>query len=163
VVYCCAVADHHRAQQALDSTSQVIRGAKGGAVRSPFNLIKAENAVIIRTLARQLWPKQTPALDEGDAAAPRFRNSAAVERTITALRSAERVVDADAAAVALARHVARALDQIDPARYPAQTASLARVHLQTLRHLRGDEEHDGGGVDELIALLSAPVGDTAQP
>jgi P27 family predicted phage terminase small subunit len=164
-VYCCAVADFGRAQQALDQTGQVIRGARGGAVRSPLNLVKAENAAVIVALARQLGLAAKGDSDEPPAPAPgRWRNSAATERTITALRKGGRLEEVDSAATALARHLARALDSVDAARYPAQVASLARVQLTALRTLRGvDEEEGGAGIDELLAALSAPVGDTPQP
>jgi hypothetical protein len=94
-----------------------------------------------------------------------WRNRAATERTISALRKGGRLEEVDAAAVALARHLARALDDVDGAKLPAQTASLARVQLATLRTLRGidDGSERDTGVDELLAMLSAPVGDPPQP
>jgi len=166
-VYCCAVADFTRAQQALDRTGVLIRGARGGLVRSPLNLVKADNAHTIAALARQLGLASPPGDDEGARQiAQAYRNRAATERTITGLRRGGRLEDADAAAVALARHIAHALDHLDPARWPAQTASLARVHLATLRALRGVDDNDQqqpGGIDELLAALSAPVGDPENP
>ncbi len=167
VVYCCAVADFNRAQQILDETGAVIRNAKGAPVRSPFTLVKATNASIIRTLARELGltTRSEPDSDE-PAETPRraWRNSAATERTITALRNTGKLEEADSATTALTRHLARALDQVDPARFPAQVASLARVQLNALRQLRGlDQEDSGGDLTELLAALSAPMGDTSEP
>jgi hypothetical protein len=96
---------------------------------------------------------------------PTRRNRTAVERTITALRHGGRLEEVDAATTALARHLAGALDTVDAGAYPAQTASLARVHLATLRQLRGldDTERDDAGIGDLLAALSAEVGDPAQP
>jgi P27 family predicted phage terminase small subunit len=161
VVYCCAVADFARAQQMLDQTGQLVRGARGGLVRSPLTIVKADNAQTIRHLARQLGLSDVP--DRPDPPAGRsWRNQAATERSITALRRAGQLEEVDSAAVALARHLADALDRIDPARFPAQTASLARVQLAALRSLRGidQDEPSGAGIDELLAALSAPVGDS---
>jgi transposase len=103
-------------------------------------------------------------------ATPRTRrNRAAIERTITALRRGGRLEPVDAAGIALARHLAAALDVVDPEHYTAQLASLARVHLATLRQLRGMDDRNEGDPDlgELLSYLAAPmpaeVGDTAQP
>jgi hypothetical protein len=65
--------------------------------------------------------------------------------------------------MALARHLAGALDQIDVARYPAQTASLARAHLNVLQTLRGlnVNDDDGAPLADLLAYLSTEVGDQA--
>jgi hypothetical protein len=79
---------------------------------------------------------------------------------IAALRRTGRIEDVDAAAVALLRHTARALDEVDPVLWPAQVASLARVHLATLRDLRGTRDDDTS-ITALLAALSAPVGDPA--
>jgi hypothetical protein len=105
--------------------------------------------------------KQLPATpNEGT-----WRNRAATERTITALRAGGKLEEVDAAAVALARHVAAALDSVDAALLPAQTASLARVQLAALRTLRGfdvDTDRDAD-VSDLLAMLQTEVGDTPQP
>jgi P27 family predicted phage terminase small subunit len=158
-VYCCAVADHARAQQTLDQTGPVIRSERGGLVKNPMQMIKAENATTIRALSRQLGlsADKAPAPAESRG----WRNQAATERTITALRRGGRLEEVDAAAAALARHLARALDSIDPGRNPAATASIARAQLQALRSLRGidDTERDDPGISDLLAALSAPVGD----
>ena len=91
------------------------------------------------------------------------RNQAGTEDTIAALRATGRLEGVDASAVALARHLARALDEVDGARYPAQTASLARAHLATVKVLRGiEDDSTNGAADELLAYLSAPLGDAAQ-
>jgi P27 family predicted phage terminase small subunit len=167
VVYCCAVADFNRAQQVLDETGAVIRTEKGGVVRSPFTLVKATNASIIRTMARELGltTRAEPEVEEPDQPKRGYRNGVGVERTISALRSGGKLEDADAATTALTRHLARALDQVDPVRFPAQTASLARVQLAAIRALRGlnEEEASGGDIGELLAALSAPVVDPTQP
>jgi hypothetical protein len=94
-----------------------------------------------------------------------WRNRRATERTITALRRGGRLEEVDAAAVALARHLALALDEVDGAKLPAQTASLARVQLAALRTLRGidDGSERDADVGELLAMLSAPVADPPQP
>jgi hypothetical protein len=96
---------------------------------------------------------------------PSWRNQRATERTIDALRRGGRLEEVDAAAVALARHLALALDKVDGATMPAQTASLARVQLAALRTLRGVDDGSDRDADlsELLAVLSAPVGDPPQP
>jgi hypothetical protein len=106
----------------------------------------------------------------GMTASPRTRrNRAAVERTITALRHGGRLEPVDAAGIALARHLAAALDLVDPEHYPAQLASLARVQLAALRQLRGFDDRTDGDADigDLLSYLATPmpaeVGDTAQP
>jgi hypothetical protein len=103
----------------------------------------------------------------GDAARvnPRQRNRAATEHTITALRAGGKIEAVDAAAIALARHLAAALDEVDPEARPAQVASLARVHLATLRTLRGvdDDSERDADVGDLLALLSTEVGNPPQP
>jgi hypothetical protein len=93
------------------------------------------------------------------------RNRAATERTITALRAGGKIEVVDAAAIALARHLATALDEVDPEVRPAQVASLARVHLATLRTLRGvdDGSERDADVGDLLALLSTEVPDTPNP
>jgi hypothetical protein len=94
-----------------------------------------------------------------------WRNRRATERTITALRRGGRLEEVDSAAIALARHLALALDEVDAAVLPAQTASLARVQLAALRTLRGidDGSERDADVGELLAMLSAPVADPPQP
>jgi hypothetical protein len=94
-----------------------------------------------------------------------WRNRKATERTISALRQGGRLEAVDAAAVALARHLAAALDEVDGAKLPAQTASLARVQLAALRTLRGfdDDTDRDADVSDLLAILSAEVGDPPQP
>jgi hypothetical protein len=96
---------------------------------------------------------------------PSWRNQRATERTIDALRKGGKLEEVDAAAVALARHLALALDRIDASAMPAQTASLARVQLAALRTLRGidDGSERDAGVDELLAMLSAPLEHPPQP
>jgi hypothetical protein len=93
-----------------------------------------------------------------------WRNRRATERTIAALRAGGRLENVDAATLALARHLAAALDDVDSTEFPAQTASLARVQLATLRTLRGLSDDSGHDPDigDLLAALSAPMGDTPQ-
>jgi hypothetical protein len=90
------------------------------------------------------------------------RNAAGVERTLAALRAGGRLEEVDAGMVALARHLADSLDVVDPAEHPAQAASLARVQLSTLRALRGAPVDDDDGIADLVAALSAPMGDAAE-
>jgi P27 family predicted phage terminase small subunit len=164
IVYCCAVADYRAAQQGLDSDGTLIRGRGGVMVRSPLHSVKAANAATMRVLARELGLTATKPDTDSQARAGR-RNGAATERTIAALRAGGRLEGVDAAATALVRHLASALDGVDPVRCPAQTASLARVYLVALRNLRGDDaddRHDTGALDDLLAVLSSPVGDATE-
>jgi P27 family predicted phage terminase small subunit len=156
--YCSAVADYQKAQQQLDRTGPLIRGADGAAVRNPLLAVKRDNAEAARRLARQLGI--TGDVVERDSR-KHWRNQRATERTITALRDGGRIEPVDDAALALARHLARALDRVDAARFPAQTANLARVHLTVLRTLRGidDSDRDEPAIGDLLAALSAPLGD----
>jgi P27 family predicted phage terminase small subunit len=163
-VYCCAVVDFTKAQKTLDEFGNVVRGARGGMIRSPFSAVKSENAQTVITLAREfgLLGKVD---DEAPPTRAGWRNAAAAERTITALRSGGRLEDVDAATTALVRHLAAALDGLDATEFPAQTASLARVQLAAIRTLRGgddDDAHDGS-IGELLAALSAPMGDGSEP
>jgi hypothetical protein len=95
------------------------------------------------------------------ATKPRSRNRAAVERTLTALRSGGRLKEVDSAVTALGRHLADALDDLDPVEFPHQTAALARVHLAAVQILRGrDEVPDrDSDIGDLLAALSAPPSD----
>jgi hypothetical protein len=92
----------------------------------------------------------------------RGRNRAAVERTVTALRAGGRLETVDAATIALARHLAAALDTVDPAENPAQVASLARVHLSTVKLLRGAAVDDDDGFAEVVAAMSTKMGDAPE-
>ena len=93
----------------------------------------------------------------------RTRNAAAVERTVAALRSTRRLEQADDATVALARTLASALDAVEPAECPAQTASLARAHLSALKLLRGVTDTDADdGLADLIAAMHGPLGDAPE-
>jgi hypothetical protein len=105
--------------------------------------------------------REKPTLTAGGT----WRNRTATERTIEALRKGGKLESVDAAAVALARHLAAALDEVDSAAMPAQTASLARVQLAALRTLRGfdDDTDRDADVGDLLAMLQAPLGDQAQP
>jgi hypothetical protein len=77
------------------------------------------------------------------------RNADAVERTIRALRAADRVEPADAGLVAAARTLARALDH---APNPYVAGNVARVHLEALRLLTS---RPAPPTDELDAFLSS--------
>jgi len=162
-VYCCAVADFTKAQQQLDSSSLLIRGPNG-LVKNPLQMVKRDAGETMRRLAAQLG---IGAVREGqvpDETTPRYRNRAATERTITALRQGGRLEDVDAATLALARHLAQALDELDAAKFPTQTATLARVQLSALASLRGERDADTSSTgDALTAWLSTPVGDFPQP
>jgi P27 family predicted phage terminase small subunit len=167
VVYCCAVADYVQAQRLLDRSGPLVRGARGGVVRSPLNIVKADNAATILSMARQLG-----LLGKEEPTEPKkrrnWRNRRATEHTITALRNGGRLEGVDDAVVALARHLSDGLDLVDPGRYPTQTATLARAQLGTLRLLRGDREDEQQrpgprNVDELLSFLSSEVGDTPNP
>ena len=161
-VYCCAVVDYQRARETIDRAGQVLKGKDGQIVRNPLTIVMEQNAATIRALSQQLGIGQVK--DEHKRQQAGWRNQAATERTLTALRAGGRLEEVDSAAAALARHLARALDQVNAAQYPAQTASLARVQLAALRTLRGiEDDQNTSGVDELLAYLSAPLGNTAQP
>jgi hypothetical protein len=87
------------------------------------------------------------------------RNAQAVERTIAALRAADRLETIDAGLVAAARTLARALDD---APNPYVSATVARVHLEALRLLAGRPAPEPDELDEFLRSLArpAPVRDT---
>lgn len=88
------------------------------------------------------------------------RNANAVERTIRALREADRLEPIDAALVAAARTLARALDEA-PSPYVAGT--VARVHLEAIRLLAGRPAPESDELDAFLSSLRAPtVRDTAE-
>jgi hypothetical protein len=95
-------------------------------------------------------------------APPRTRNAVAAERTLKALADGGKLEHADAATVALLRHLAGALDRVDPECQPAQVASLARVHLAVIRSLRGMADEPDDGMADLLAALSGPLGDAPE-
>jgi hypothetical protein len=142
------------------------------ATRHPVlldDIVVSRSAVLLHRKSRKLggtgarWQGMA---DTERRRARKGRNAAATEKTIASLRRGGRIEGVDAAALALARHLALGLDTVDPARYPAQTASLARIHLATLKSLRGIDDNDAAhdaGIDELLAALSTEVGDPAQP
>jgi P27 family predicted phage terminase small subunit len=161
-VYCSAVVDYTKAQAVIDAHGPIVKGRDSTLVRNPAHIVKAENAALIRQLGRQLGIVGKPSARPVPEVVG-YRNQAAIEHTIAALRSGGRLEAVDAAAAALARHLARALDLVDASRYPAQTASLARVQLATLRTLRGIDDEVPSSVDDILAYLSAPLGDAPQP
>jgi P27 family predicted phage terminase small subunit len=159
VVYCCAVADYNQAQRVLDRAGPLVQDARGSIKRNPMTMVKAANAAVIRQLTRELGLNSRS--EPTEEVHRTWRNSAAIEKTISALRSGGRISEVDAAAIAMARHVAEALDRVDAARWPAQVATLVRAQLETVRTLRGLDDESGGDVSvvDLLTALSAPVGD----
>jgi hypothetical protein len=88
------------------------------------------------------------------------RNASAVERTIRALRDAERLEAIDAALIAAARSTARALDH---APNPYVAGTVARVHLEAIRLLAGRPAPESDELDAFLASLrSAPVRNPAE-
>lgn len=91
--------------------------------------------------------------DRTDVLFPAFRsrrNRGAVERTIRALRAADRLDAVDAALVAAVRSLAGALDD---APSPYVTATVARVHVEALRLLTGKPAPEPDELDAFIASL----------
>jgi hypothetical protein len=82
------------------------------------------------------------------------RNADAVERTIRALRSSDRIEDVDAGLIAAARTTARALDHA-PSPYVAGT--VARVHLEALRLLAGRPAPESDEIDAFLSSLRRPA------
>jgi P27 family predicted phage terminase small subunit len=162
-VYCCTMADYLSAQQSLDKTGQLVRGPNGGLIPSPLHRIKLSNANAARQLARSLGIGVDPSLPALQSASRpiKHRNQVATERTLKSLRAVGRIDPIDAAAVALARTLAEALDRVDPETYPAQMANLARAQLAALRLLRGssDDDNDGAALSDFIAAMSTEMGD----
>lgn len=68
VVYCNAVVNHARAQQLLDHSHVLVKGANGGLVRNPANTVVAHNAIIIGRYAREFG--LTPAARVGLSTEP---------------------------------------------------------------------------------------------
>ncbi|MBV8971766.1 MAG: phage terminase small subunit P27 family [Sphingomonadaceae bacterium] len=52
-VYCNAVVNHARAQQVLDRSGVLVKGADGGIVRNPANTVVNHNAAVIARFARE--------------------------------------------------------------------------------------------------------------
>ena len=82
------------------------------------------------------------------------RNANAVERTITALRAADRLEPTDAGLVAAVRTLARALDH---APNPYVAGTVARVHLEALRLLAGRPAPEADEIDAFLASLRSPA------
>jgi P27 family predicted phage terminase small subunit len=162
-VYCCTMADFLTAQRTLDATGLLIRGPNGGLIPSPLNRVKIANANAARALAKDLGIGVDPSLPATQSAnrSVKRRNQAAIERTLKSLHDGGKIEAVDAAAVALTRTLAEALDRIDPETYPAQMATLARVQLSALRMLRGskDDDNDNAALSDLIAAMSTEMGD----
>jgi hypothetical protein len=79
------------------------------------------------------------------------RNRAAVERTVAALRAADRLDGVDAALVAVCRSLAAALDDA-PSPYVA--ATIGRVQLEALRLLTGKPAPESDELDAFIRSLA---------
>jgi hypothetical protein len=86
----------------------------------------------------------------------------AAERTLQALKEGGKLEGADAATVALLRHLAGALDKVNAEDQPAQVASLARVHLAVIRSLRGIADDGDDGMSDLIAAMQGITGDASE-
>jgi phage terminase small subunit len=162
-VYCCTMADCLQAQQSLDATGLLIKGPNGGLIPSPLNRVKLTNANAARALARDLGigvDPSTPATQSTNRSVRR-RNQSAIEKTLKCMTDGGRIEAVDAAAVALTRTLAEALDRVDPEVYPAQMATLARVQLAALRMLRGkqDDDDDNAALSDFIAAMSTEMGD----
>lgn len=90
------------------------------------------------------------------------RNASALERTITALRSTDRLEPADAALIAAARTLARALDH---APNPYVAGNVARVHLEAIRLLAGRPAPEPDELDDFLRSLRrpSPIRNPAEP
>jgi hypothetical protein len=82
------------------------------------------------------------------------RNAHAVERTIAALRRADRLEAVDAGLVAAARTLARALDE---APNPYVAGTVARVHLEALRLMAGRPAPEPDELDAFLRSLARPA------
>lgn len=80
---------------------------------------------------------------------------AAVERTIAALDGLGRLEEVDAALVEVCRGLAAAVDD------KPDSPGLWREYREAVKELAGGDD-GGGGVDELLAELRAPVRDAAE-
>jgi P27 family predicted phage terminase small subunit len=162
-MYCCTMADFLQAQQTLDRTGLLIKNPSGALTPSPLNRVKLTNANAARQLARDLGIGVDPSLPAQQSAnrSLKRRNQAATERTLKSLSEGGRLEPIDAAAVALTRTLAEALDRVDPETYPAQMATLARVQLAALRMLRGksDDDDDSAALSDPISAMSTEMGD----
>ncbi len=78
VVYCTAVVNHARAQQLLDVTGPLIKGAEGGVVRSPAVAVVHASATVISRFAREfgLTPSARVSLGHPPDELPRSRDLA---------------------------------------------------------------------------------------
>jgi hypothetical protein len=86
------------------------------------------------------------------------RNRRALDGWVTELRASRKLTPDVEAIIALARSSADAIDRMgaDPA-----VASVMRAHLATIERLKQSVAIDE--FDRLVADLSAPMGDPAQP
>lgn len=88
--------------------------------------------------------------------AGRGRNRAAFEHTVTALRAAGRLEAIDAALVAVGRTLAAELDDLDG------SSQTAWAYLAVIKQLRGAADDTDAGLADLVAALSAPLGDAPE-
>jgi hypothetical protein len=87
----------------------------------------------------------------------------AARRSVAALRKEDRLDPADEVTAELVLALARRLDEASPEVGPAQVASLARALLASVKHLTGSASDDSDALGDLLAALSGPLGDAAQP
>jgi hypothetical protein len=102
-------------------------------------------AILARLVSRE--PAQLELLYQTGS---RRRNADAVERTIRALRHADRLEGVDAGLIAAARTLARALDH---APNPYVAGTVARVHLEALRLLAGRPAPESDELDDFLRSL----------
>jgi hypothetical protein len=107
---------------------------------------------------RSIGPNSSP-----DALFPELiprprRNRNAIERTIRALRAAERLDEIDTALIAAVRTTAAALDD---APNPYVVATVARIHVEGIRLLAGKPAPEGDEIDSFLrSLMPAAVRDS---
>jgi hypothetical protein len=80
---------------------------------------------------------------------------AALDKAVTAARTAGSLSDVDAAAITLARAQARGVDGAESARNPWALAALGRELRETLIRLRMDPVSRGGNRESIAEFLAA--------
>jgi hypothetical protein len=91
--------------------------------------------------------------------APKRTVSAAANRTIRALHKSGHLEPVDDVLIETVRYTAKSLDQLPSSTSAASKASLVRAHLAAVRLLvGGNDVVDDGGISEIIAALSTPLG-----
>jgi hypothetical protein len=100
-----------------------------------------------------LSPRRRKAADPAGAPT-RNRNRVAIERTIAALRRADRILELDAGSLAIVRTTAQALDAAEGS---YDLAIVARVHIAALGSLlAGHQAPADDELDRFLASLRAP-------